>query len=62
MTSTNFDFKQIDLLPIDEQKKYLTKYFIPLSNGSHCMYKDGSYEMITDEVINKFIYDDVVRN
>ena len=24
-----------------------------LSNGSHCMLKDGAYEMINDEVINK---------
>ena len=26
---------------------------MPLSNGSHCMLKDGVYEMVTDEVINK---------
>ena len=49
----NFSFEQLDSLNFNDQKNYLTNYFVPLSNGSHCMLKDGVYEMVTDEVINK---------
>ncbi len=48
-----FSFEQLDSLNFNDQKNYLTQYFVPLSNGSHCMLKDGLYEMMTDEVINK---------
>jgi hypothetical protein len=43
----------MELLNFHEQKNYFIKYFLPLANGSHCMLKDGQYEMITDEVLNK---------
>ena len=49
----SFSFEQLDSLNFNDQKNYLTQYFVPLSNGSHCMLKDGLYEMITDEVLNK---------
>ena len=49
----SFSFDQLDSLNFTDQKIYLTNYFVPLSNGSHCMLKDGTYEMITDEVLNK---------
>ena len=48
-----FSFEQLDNLNIADQKAYLTTFFIPLSNGSHCFLNNGVYEMITDEVINK---------
>ena len=48
-----FSFEQLDSLNFNDQKNYLTQFFVPLSNGSHCMLKDGLYEMITDEVLNK---------
>ena len=49
----SFSFEQLDSLNFTDQKNYLTQYFVPLSNGSHCMLKDGVYEMINDEVIFK---------
>ncbi len=49
----NFSFDQFDSLNFTDQKNYLTQLFVPLSNGSHCMLKDGIYEMISDKVINK---------
>ena len=49
----NFSFEQLDTLNYNEQKNYLTSFFVPLPNGSHCMLKKSVYEMITDEVINK---------
>ena len=48
-----FSFEQLDSLNFNDQKNYLTQFFVPLLNGSHCMLKDGLYEMMTDEVINK---------
>jgi hypothetical protein len=53
MEFENFDFKKMEVLTIQEQKNYFIKFFVPLSNGSHCMMKNGQYEMITDEVLNK---------
>lgn len=53
MNFENFDFKKFDALNINEQKQYFTKYFFPLSNGSHCMLKDGQYEIIQDDIITK---------
>ena len=49
----SFSFEQLDSLNFTDQKNYLINYFVPLSNGSHCMLKDGVYEMISDEVLNK---------
>ncbi len=40
-------------MTLQEQKKYITKYFVPLSTGSHCMLKESEYHMITDETLNK---------
>ena len=53
MISQTFHFKQLELLNFQEQKQYFIKYFVPLSNGSHCMLRDEQYEIITDEVLNK---------
>ena len=49
----NFDFKHLETLSLQEQKTYITKYFVPLSNGSHCLYKDNTFEMIPDDILNK---------
>ena len=56
MNFENFDFKKMEILNFQEQKNYFIKYFLPLANGSHCMLKDGQYEMITDEVLKKSLY------
>jgi len=52
----NFNFNTLKNLNFEEQKKYITKYFIPLDNGSHCMLVNDSYELITDEVIKKVYF------
>jgi len=49
----NFNFEQLDSLNFNVQKNYLTQFFVPLSNGSHCMLNNGLFEIITDEVLNK---------
>ena len=55
MNNNNFSlsFDQLDSLNFTDQKAYLTTFFIPLSNGSHCFLNNGVYDMMTDEVINK---------
>ena len=53
MISQTFDFKQLELLNFQDQKQYFIKYFVPLSNGSHCMLRDEQHEIITDEILNK---------
>ena len=54
MNTENFDFKYLESLSSHDQKQqYFTKYFVPLSNGSHCFLKNGEYEMLTDEILNK---------
>jgi hypothetical protein len=52
----NFDFIKLKTLNFNQQKEYIIKYFVPLSNGSHCMYKNGVYELIADEVIKKVYF------
>jgi len=51
-----FDFNILKNLNFEEQKKYITKYFIPLNNGSHCMLVDGVFELITDDVVKKVYF------
>ena len=52
----NFDFDKLKNLNFAQQKEYITKYFIPLNNGSHCLFVNGSYELMTDEVIKKVYF------
>ena len=56
MNNNNFSFEQLDSLNFTDQKVYLTIFFIPLSNGTHCFLNNGVYEMMTDEVINKVYF------
>ena len=49
----SFSFEQLDSLNFNDQKNYVTQFFVPLSNGSHCMLNNGLFEIITDEVLNK---------
>ena len=49
----NFNFEHLDSLNFTEQKNYLTQFFVPLSNGSHCILYNCLFEIITDEVLNK---------
>lgn len=53
MNFQNFDFNYLETLNSSDQKQYFTNYFVPLTNGSHCFLKNGQYEMIADDVLNK---------
>ena len=52
----NFNFTTLKNLNFVQQKEYITKFFIPLSNGSHCMFQDGTYELMPDDVVKKVYF------
>jgi hypothetical protein len=51
-----FSFTALQKLNYEEQKKYITKFFVPLTNGSHCFLNNGTYELVPDEVIKKVYF------
>lgn len=52
----NFDFNKLKTLNFVQQKEYIIKYFVPLSSGSHCMLTNGTYELMSDEIIKKVYF------
>ena len=52
MEFQNFDLKKIKTLNYEEQKSYISKYFIPLTNGSHCRLLNGKYDIIDKTILN----------
>ena len=52
----NFSFAILKSFNFNQQKEYIIKYFVPLSNGSHCMLQNGVFELIADEVIKKVYF------
>ena len=56
----NFSLKKVQDLKPSEQLKaqaYISKYFIPLSNGCHAFYNDGKYDIVNHETILKTYFD-----
>jgi hypothetical protein len=51
-----FSFTALQKLNYEEQKKYITKFFVPLTNGSHCFLNNGTYELVPDDVIKKVYF------
>jgi len=52
----NFSLEKIDQLSREEGKKYLLKYFTPLTNGDHAQLIDGKYEIINDKVLKNVYF------
>ena len=52
MQFENFDLKKIKTLNYEEQKLYISKYFIPLTNGAHCRLLNGKYDIIDKTILN----------
>ena len=42
----NFSFETVKSLRLCDQKEYIVKYFIPLTNGKHLLYYNNKYELI----------------
>ena len=52
MQFENFDLKKIKNLNYQEQKNYISKYFIPLTNGAHCRLLNDKYDIIDKTILN----------
>ena len=48
----NFSLDLIKNLSPNDAKEYITKYFIPLTDGNHAFYLNGKYEIKEQKVIN----------
>ena len=56
----NFILKKVQDLKPSEQSKaeaYISKYFIPLSNGMHAFFNNGKYELIDHNTIKRTYFD-----
>jgi len=51
----NFSFELFNNLRECDQKQYIIKYFIPLTNGKHLFYNNNKYELIRIGVL-KHVY------
>ena len=49
----NFNLKTVKTLNPMDAKNYITKYFVPLSDGNHAMFQDGKYTIKEDPEIKK---------
>ena len=49
----NFNLKTVKTLNPLDAKNYITKYFVPLSDGNHAMFQDGKYIIKEDPEIKK---------
>ena len=49
----NFNLSKIKSLSPIDAKEYITKYFVPLSNGNHAMLIDGVYIIKDDQEIKR---------
>lgn len=49
----NFNLNKIKTLSPIDAKTYITKYFVPLSNGNHAMYIDGVYVVKDDGEVKR---------
>jgi hypothetical protein len=47
----NFSFDVINNLSQTEAKNYLTKYFVPLTDGSHAYLMDGKFKILEDKTV-----------
>lgn len=53
MRSVNFNLGKIKTLSPLDAKEYITKYFVPLSNGNHAMLIDGVYVIKDDQEVKR---------
>ena len=47
----NFKLAQVKNLSQSDAKAYVTKYFVPLSNGGHAHLINNKYELIDDKIV-----------
>ena len=57
--SPNFDFKQVDVKQNTPKQimKYISKYFIPLTDGNHIFFVNGKYTIYDQATVKKTYFD-----
>ena len=57
--SPNFDFKQVDVKQNTPKQimKYISKYFIPLTDGNHIVFLNGKYVIYDQATVKKTYFD-----
>ena len=56
--TTAFNLEHLETLHNESAKTYITKYFIPLSNGTHAMLQhNNTYELLEHSVVKKAYFD-----
>ena len=57
--SPNFDFKQVDVKQNTPKQimKYISKYFIPLTDGNHIVFVNGKYTIYDQATVKKTYFD-----
>ena len=48
-----FDLVRVSLLKFEEAKEYVSKYFVPLRDGLHAVYINGSYQLLDKGVVRE---------
>lgn len=56
METQNFSLDLIKELSPNDAKNYITKYFVPLTNGNHALLINGKYGIEKDEIIKKTFF------
>jgi len=52
-----FDLVRVSLLKFEEAKEYVSKYFVPLRDGLHAVYINGSYQLLDKGVVRSTYFD-----
>lgn len=50
-----FSFSHLDSLNFNDQKEYITKFFVPLTTGEHCLLENGVY-VVKETATIKSVY------
>ena len=61
MTTQNFDLNKIRNLSPNDARKYITDYFVPLSNGNHAMLHNGVFCVKEDQEIKRTYFNRIPR-
>ena len=56
-----FNLDKIKTLSPNDAKEYITKYFIPLTDGNHALLKDNKYEILDEGTIKKVYFNRISK-
>ena len=57
----NFKLSNLENMSKNQCREYIDKYFIPLDNGTHAMYKNGAYEIMETQTIKSVYFNRMTK-